>query len=215
MEWLNKIPQWIQIPLKILLPSLAIFSGFIMFASENLLKTLYLLQFREENGFAFGLIFVICASLIICYIGGFIITRIIDLYQGSVLKKKQYKLFINLADVYKQTLVAMYKSPTHSLKMEVSNSVAAYLEAIHAIGRSSVSSMGMIFDFYLQPWVVKSIEKMCVEIEEEIVKLKKKLETEKDISICNEIKENIQKGEETLKYIKTQTEDDADDGYVW
>ena len=179
MEWLNKIPQWIQIPLKILLPSLAIFSGFIMFASENLLKTLYLLQFREENGFAFGLIFVICASLIICYIGGFIITRIIDLYQGSVLKKKQYKLFINLADVYKQTLVAMYKSPTHSLKMEVSNSVAAYLEAIHAIGRSSVSSMGMIFDFYLQPWVVKSIEKMCVEIEEEIVKLKKKLETEK------------------------------------
>lgn len=215
MEWLNKIPQWIQIPLKILLPSLAIFSGFIMFASENLLKTLYLLQFREENGFAFGLIFVICASLIFCYIGGFLITKLVDTYQRIILKRKQYKLFINLDDVYKQTLVEMYKSPTRSLKMSVSNSVATYLEAIHAIGRSSISSMGVVFDFYLQPWVVKCIEKMCVEMEEEIGKLKKKLETEKDISICNEIKENIQKGEETLKYIKTQTEDDADDGYVW
>lgn len=215
MDWLNKIPQWIQIPLKILLPSLAIFSGFIMFSTNELLGTLYLLQFREENGFAFGLIFVICVSLIVCYIGGFIITKIMDLYRGIILKKKQYKLFINLADVYKQTLVEMYKSPTHSLKMEVSNSVAAYLEAIHAIGRSSISSLGMIFDFYLQPWVVKSIEKMCVEIEEEIAKLKKKLETEKDVSICNKIKENIQKGEETLTYIKTKKDENIGGGYVW
>ena len=186
-----------------------------MFASENLLRTLYLLQFREENGFAFGLIFVICASLIICYIGGFLISKLVGTYQGVILKRKQYKLFINLDDVYKQTLVEMYKSPTHSLKISVSNSVAAYLAAIHAIGRSSISSMGVVFDFYLQPWVVKSIEKMCVETEEEIAKLKKKLETEKDVSICNKIKETIQKGEETLTYIKTKKDENIGGGYVW
>lgn len=214
MDWLNKIPQWIQIPLKILLPSLAIFSGFIMFANEKLLGMLYLLEFREENGFAFGLTFVVCSSLIICYVGMFLITKLVDAHQGFILKKKQYKLFINLDDVYKQTLVEMYKSPTRSIRMEVSNSVAAYLEAIHAIGRSSISSMGIVFDFYLQPWVVKSIEKMCREIENEIKDLNKKLEKEKDAVNRDKIKESIKEGEETLQYIRTQIVDD-DNGYPW
>ena len=68
MEWLDKIIGWLKIPLKILLPGLCIFSGFIMFASDNLIDKLYLKEFRQQTGFAFGLIFVITLSLMLVYI---------------------------------------------------------------------------------------------------------------------------------------------------
>ena len=68
MEWLDKIPKWIQIPLKILLPALCIFSGFLLLISDNLAEKLYLKEFRQQSGFAFGLIFTITLTLILVYI---------------------------------------------------------------------------------------------------------------------------------------------------
>lgn len=207
MDWLSKIPQWIQIPLKILLPSLTIFSGFIMFSSEAVLEKLYLLQFRETSGFALGLLFVISFSLIICYIGSFLILRLSFLYKAKLKKKREYKLFMSLADVYKKTLIEMYKSPTHSLKMEISNSVADYLQSIRAISRSSVSTVGVIFDFYLLPWVEDSIKKMCSDINLDIYKLKVKLkQVEPNDTEHDKILEEIQKNERVLEYIMTESE---------
>ena len=52
MDWLDKIPKWIQIPLKVLLPALCIFSGFIMFASDGLIDKLYLHLIRDYQLFA-------------------------------------------------------------------------------------------------------------------------------------------------------------------
>lgn len=207
MDWLSKIPQWIQIPLKILLPSLTIFSGFIMFSSEAVLEKLYLLQFRETSGFALGLLFVISFSLIICYIGSFLILRLSFLYKAKLKKKREYKLFMSLADVYKKTLIEMYKSPTHSLRMEISNSVADYLQSIRAISRSSVSTVGVIFDFYLLPWVEDSIKKMCSDINLDIYKLKVKLkQVEPNDTEHDKILEEIQKNERVLEYIMTESE---------
>lgn len=55
MDWLSKIPNWVKIPIKILLPALAIFSGFIVLASDNVLEYLNLLKFEQRYGFAFAL----------------------------------------------------------------------------------------------------------------------------------------------------------------
>lgn len=48
MDWLAKIPNWIKIPVKILLPALAIFSGFIVLASDNVLQYLNLLELKKR-----------------------------------------------------------------------------------------------------------------------------------------------------------------------
>ena len=53
MEWLNKIPNWIRIPIKILLPALTIFSGILLFSGDNVIEALYMSDFKEKKWFFF------------------------------------------------------------------------------------------------------------------------------------------------------------------
>ncbi len=157
MDWLDKIPKWIQIPLKILLPALCIFSGFLLLISDNLAEKLYLKEFRQQNGFAFGLIFTITLTLILVYIIFFASKPFIEKCKNYLVKRRLINKFKKLQPIYKSALYEMYRTPTHSLKMEMSNAVAAYLLNIHAIGCSQLSSVGYVFDFYLQPWAIWGI----------------------------------------------------------
>ena len=200
MDWLSKIPNWVKIPIKILLPALAIFSGFIVLASDNVLEYLNLLKFEQRYGFAFAIVFLICVSLIVCYIASYLVDIFVKQIKAVLLKEKMYKKFNNLQDVYKNTLIQIYRQPTKSLKMEMSNSVAAYLTAIRAIDRSELSDMGYIFDYFLQPWVVMSIERLIEENKKYIKKL------EKAIPKINELKENLKVCRANLEYLTTVDE---------
>ena len=82
--------------------------------------------------------------------------------------------------MYKNTLIQMYRQPTNSLKMEMSNSVAAYLTAVRAIDRSELSDMGYIFDYFLQPWIVMCIERLIKEDRKYIAKLERAIIKTKD-----------------------------------
>ena len=105
MDWLSKIPNWVKIPIKILLPALAIFSGFIVLASDNVLEYLNLLEFEQRNGFAFAIVFLVCVSLIVCYIASYLVDIFIKQIKAFLLKEKMYKKFNDLQDVYKRTLI--------------------------------------------------------------------------------------------------------------
>ena len=203
MDWLNKIPNWVKIPIKILLPALTIFSGFIVLVSDNVLAYLNLLEFKRQNGFAFAIIFLVCVSLILCYLVSYLVDIITKRVKKFLLKEKMYKKFNNLQDVYKNTLIQIYRQPTKSLKMEMSNSVAAYLTAIRAIDRSELSDMGYIFDYFLQPWVVMSIERLIEENKKYIKKLEKAIPKIKDKDEQNELKENLKVCRANLEYLTT------------
>ena len=201
MDWLSKIPNWIKIPIKVLLPALEIFSGFIVLASDGVLEYLNLLEFEQHSGFAFAIIFLVCVSLIICYIASYIVEVIVKQIKTYLLKKQMFKKFINMPDVYKNALIQIYRQPTKSLKMEMSNSVAAYLTAIRAIDRSELSDMGYIFDYFLQPWVVMSIERLIEENKKYIKKLEKAIPKIKDKDEQNELKENLKVCRANLEYL--------------
>ena len=206
MDWLSKIPNWVKIPIKILLPALAIFSGFIVLASDNVLEYLNLLEFEQKNGFAFAIVFLICVSLILCYIVSYLVDIFVKQIKAVLLKEKMYKKFNNLQDVYKNTLIQIYRQPTKSLKMEMSNSVAAYLTAIRAIDRSELSDIGYIFDYFLQPWVVMSIERLIEENKKYIKKLEKAIPKIKDNDEQRELKENLKVCRANLEYFTTVDE---------
>ena len=206
MDWLSKIPNWVKIPIKILLPALAIFSGFIVLASDNVLEYLNLLEFEQRNGFAFAIVFLICVSLIVCYIASYLVDIFVKQIKAVLLKEKMYKKFNNLQDVYKNTLIQIYRQPTKSLKMEMSNSVAAYLTAIRAIDRSELSDIGYIFDYFLQPWVVMSIERLIEENKKYIKKLEKAIPKIKDNDEQRELKENLKVCRVNLEYLTTVDE---------
>ena len=203
MDWLNKIPNWIKIPIKILLPALTIFSGFIVLASDGVLEYLNLLEFEQTNGFAFAIVFLVCVSLIICYIASFLVEAIVKQVKTYLLRERMFKKFINMPDVYKNALIQIYRQPTKSLKMEMSNSVAAYLTAIRAIDRSALSDMGYIFDYFLQPWVVMSIERLIKENRKYITKLERAIPKMKDKDEKKKLQENLKICRANLEYLTT------------
>ena len=203
MDWLSKIPNWIKIPIKILLPALSIFSGFIVLASDGVLEYLNLLEFEQTNGFAFAIVFLVCVSLILCYIASYIVEAIVKQIKAYLLKEQMYKKFNNMPDVYKNALIQIYRQPTKSLKMEMSNSVAAYLTAIRAIDRSALSDMGYIFDYFLQPWVVMSIERLIKENRKYITKLERAIPKIKDKDEKKKLQENLKICQANLEYLTT------------
>lgn len=209
MEWLSKIPIWIKIPIKVLLPALAIFSGFIVLASDGVLEYLNLLEFEQQNGFAFAIVFLVCVSLIICYIASNIVDMAVKKIKAYLLKERMYKKFNNMPDVYKNILIHIYRQPTKSLRMEMSNSVAAYLTAIRAIDRSTLSDMGYIFDYFLQPWVVMSIEKLIKENEKHIAKLERTIPKTKDEDEQQKLKENLKNCRANLEYLTSVDESNS------
>ena len=211
MDWLDKIPKWIQIPLKILLPALCIFSGFLLLISDNFAEKLYLKEFRQQNGFAFGLIFTITLTLILVYIIFFASKPLIEKVKNYLVKKRLINKFKNLEAVYKSALYEMYRTPTHSIRMEISNSVATYLLGIHAIDRSVVSTMGYVFEFFLQPWVIWGIEEEIGDAEKVIRKFEKNkhnLQKRKDFNLYQQAYEN---GKEFLKFIQSPVESESDE----
>lgn len=209
MEWLSKIPIWIKIPIKVLLPALAIFSGFIVLASDGVLEYLNLLEFEQQNGFAFAIVFLVCVSLIICYIASNIVDMAVKKIKAYLLKERMYKKFNNMPDVYKNILIHIYRQPTKSVRMEMSNSVAAYLTAIRAIDRSTLSDMGYIFDYFLQPWVVMSIEKLIKENEKHIAKLERTIPKTKDEDEQQKLKENLKNCRANLEYLTSVDESNS------
>lgn len=207
MEWLNKIPNWLKIPLKILLPALCIFSGFLLLINDNLAEQLYLKEFREMHGFAVGIIFLVSLSLIICYV----ILFILDICKRFIRRKKIIKKFKNLDETYKSALYTMYRSQTHSLKMDLSNGLTSYLLAINAIGHGGIPEQGTVFDFYIQPWVVWGIESEIKESNDYIKyfeKNKNKLKNKKDFNIYENVYQSTLK---FLKDINTKIDIDDDD----
>ena len=207
MDWLAKIPNWVKIPLKILLPALCIFSGFLLLIDDNLATKLYLKEFRQESGFAFGIIFLVTLSLILCYV----IMFCIDKYKVVLTRKSLIKKFKNLQQIYKSALYEMYKTPTHSMKMELSNAIASYLINIHAIGSGRISEVGYVFDFYLQPWVFWGIESEIKDAEKYIKYFEKNKEKLKTQSDFEEAKKSYEYYKKFLEFIRTPINDEEDE----
>lgn len=210
MDWLDKIPKWIQIPLKILLPALCLFSGFLLLISDGLAEKLYLREFRQQNGFAFGLIFIITLTLILVYLIFFASKPAIQKLKNYLLKKKLIKRFKNLEEIYKNVLYQMYKTPSHSIEMELSNAIATFLLDISAINRGVVSTIGCVFDFYLQPWVIWGIESEIKDAEKYIInyeKNKSKLQKKNSFSVYTK---NYEYYKKILAFINTPVKEEQE-----
>ena len=195
MNWLSKILNWIKIPIKILLPALTIFSGFVMLSSEDLLSKLYLLDMKKENGFSFGLIFILCLSLIISYAFVLLIEKIINKIRSLQLKRKLKKNIDSLPKKAFDILVKMYKTVSHSMELDFSYANTVLLENYQMIGRGYVSSFGTYFSYFLQPWVSKYFDERIVSNKKEIKRIEKRLLIEQN----DENKEALSKRKRELE----------------
>ncbi len=217
MDWLDKIPKWIQIPLKILLPALCIFSGFLLLISNNLAEKLYLKEFRQQNGFAFGLIFTITLTLILVYIIFFASKPFIEKCKQQFEKRKfrkgieglkqNEKLYVfGLHNISTHAYLFPYNDPTINL-LNQRGLVYTYNQEADVMTYNG--NLGVIFG--LRPAVEEAVTKIMDMKAREIGRLNRKLdrtkneEKRKDLQSLLEYKEKIFKNLDSLsleKYFK-------------
>lgn len=93
------IPDWLKIPLKILLPALWIFSGTMILLPDEWLQKLYLLEWAQKNGFAFGIIFVVVSCLLLVYLVFYAAKKVSSLYYKLTFKRRTFKNITNMSEI--------------------------------------------------------------------------------------------------------------------
>ena len=87
-EWFSKIISVVKIPLRILLPTVCLFSAFFVFATDEVLDKLGMLTWSKDNKFAFGISFIISMCLLLVYCISFIKSKLVEIYRNKTLNKK-------------------------------------------------------------------------------------------------------------------------------
>ena len=108
-ELISKILSIVKIPLRILLPTVCLFSAFFIFATDEVLDKLGMLTWSQDNKFAFGILFIISISLLLVYSIGFIITKTVEIYRSKTQNKKALISFVSLSETEKGIILYLYK----------------------------------------------------------------------------------------------------------
>lgn len=208
MEWLDKIPKWIQIPLKILLPALCIFSGFLLIISDSFADKLYLKEFREETGFAFGLIFAITLSLILVYMFSFLVNWIIKKYKEYKINQQILYDIENADNFEKIIFFGLYNAPSNMQMLNGNNPIVGnmvnkgYIFSTQQSCKLNRYTNFLEIVYSLSPRVKEVIKKLFVDIEKEIKSLKKRQKKETNSEKIELLKKDIKQAEATIQKMR-------------
>lgn len=208
MEWFSKIMGVLKIPLKILLPTLWLFSGVLTLLTEDILKKLNLFEWRNENGFILGLIFAITSCLIVVYVFFHLMDTLSNLIFKLTLKRKTMKRIVKLNDAELAIIIKLYNSPGYSCTLDYNEPIIQGLLARNFIYSGSQQRVTVsIFDnavplrLTLQPFVYKALNHYKPKFENEIRKLENKASREKDAVKKAKFTEQLNNSKENFRMI--------------
>lgn len=207
MDWISKLISTLKIPLKILLPTACIFSGVMIFLPDTILSKLNLLEWSNENGFVFGLLFTISICLITIYVLYYFGDKLKNLILKLTLNRRTAKKMAKFSDRECELIIYLYKQEGYTGTIDYSDPVTKSLIARRYvyIGNNALVEVGlgneMITNGTLQPFVWQSLNWLEQKLERRINKLNiKKAKTkktnklfalEKELSELNDILHNI------------------------
>lgn len=184
MNW-AKILEVLKIPLKILLPSLCLFSGILIFGNDELLSKMNLLIWSEKNGFIFGLVFLISFCLILVYSIGYVLKKLKTWHSRITLNKRCFKTILSLDYDAVEIIGNLYKKYDYTDIVDYNQPIIKGLISRNLIftgGQQVVSTFaaieyGMDLPIYviLQPVVWKALDKYLPKLQNQILKRKKKI----------------------------------------
>lgn len=180
LDSLTNIISALNVPLKILLPSICLLSGFILFADENTMKILHLYEWSTKNGFYFGIAFLVSSIIIVVYLAFFIIQKIKEISSELNFEKNTLKKLITLNNAEKEIVFALYKSKGYTLYVDYSEPVVKSLIArgIIYIGNNAQihfdSGDSIMVKASVNPAIIHSFIYAKNYLEKEIKKLKRK-----------------------------------------
>lgn len=185
------IPEWLKIPLKILVPSLFLFSGIMLFAPNSFLKKIYIYDWKDKNGFVFGLIFIITICLIVVYITAEIIKLIKKRFNAKNSWKKIIKMLLRFDLPSLKSVQNFYYEPTHNLTIDVSHPIIRGLisqKILFCPNQAVTLGYGnsMMGKCFLQPYITEALNKYREYASKEYRKCLRKNKIKKAESINSE-----------------------------
>jgi len=141
-----------------IMAALTLASGMLLFFPITLLDRLFMLDFREKNGFIIGIVFIVSLSILIVNL----IYRTAKTISSVKAKKKFYataeKRLRKLNDYQKAIIYALYDQDNRTLPLPLHDGAVIELENNYMIGKATtqyfVSDLNSAkFPYLLQPWV--------------------------------------------------------------
>lgn len=162
MRFNFNITDFLKLPTKIMF-SITIVSGMILFLPDHIVAQIYMLEFRNNYGFAIGLLFLTSFSKII-------ITLIIGIYKyfnnkylTRKLKLTRKKILQKLEKYHKAIVYFLYMKDNHTSVLPFHDGAVKYLKQnafiVETADQYIVDDVNnFILPYILQPWVVEELQ---------------------------------------------------------
>ena len=203
MEWITKLVNALKIPLKILLPAAWLFSGLMTLLPSDVLKKFFLLEWKNDNGFVFGLVFLITSCLIVIYVVYYVKERLSHVIFQVTLNRKTLKRISQLDDTRLSIIISMYNSPGYTEVLNYSEPLVQALLAEQYIycGSEQLVSMDLQTNqvpvkFTLQPYIYRALDYYKPKAKKEIRKLAEKIKSEKNPKKKEKLQEELSKSKD-------------------
>lgn len=192
------IPEWLKIPLHILLPALWIFGCLVLFLPDTILEKINILSWRNENGFWIGVGFLIVTCLLIIYVVYFGITLIRSVFLNITRNRRTINKISRMNDMEQAIIFHMYNKPGYTMELDYNDPITKGLLARNYIytGNNQIISMDVFTNALpikvtLQPFVYQAIDAMKPKMKKEIKKQESKIKKETNASKKQKLNEEI------------------------
>lgn len=141
-----------------IMAALSLASSILLFSPKALLIQLYMIEFREKNGFIIGIVFVVSISILI--------VNLIYKTSKSISNAKVEKNFYDTAEerlkkfnnYQKAIIYALFMQDNRTLPLPLHDGAVAELEQKYVIGKATSQYIvndlnNASFPYLLQPWV--------------------------------------------------------------
>lgn len=208
MEVKLNIPDWLKIPLNVLLPSIWLISGILLLLPDKWLTTLYLLAWRNEKGFAIGLTFVISSCLLVVYLIFYIKKLISTITYNLTYKRKTMRKIFKMNDTERAIIFKLYNSPGYTCELDYNQPLIQGLLARNYIYMGGQQQVTLdVFTnciparFTLQPFVYQTLDYYRPELKKHIAKLEKRVNKTKDVTKKEKLKLEFSTIKENYDYM--------------
>ena len=150
-----KLPTYI-------LGALAIASGILLFAPDSVIHMLYMTEFKENYGFALGIVFITSVSILAVLLIKLVYGSISEKHNLKKLKKAQTKFLMKVDGEKVDLINAFIQQPTHTMMLPMHDGLVIELQHYNVISPAGQTHMVSMpnpqITFFLQPWVLERIK---------------------------------------------------------
>ena len=159
MESLAKILDFIKLPL-IYISAFLLASSCFIFVPDNILSELGVVELKTQYRSYIGITFIFSSSIIFVNFIAYIFKKLKRKYKNYIWRRIAIKTLRSLNIVEKSILRDMIMNGTHSREIDITGGSHSRLEYHKIIyWTSNLSTIGTLFTFNIQPWVVDYLRK--------------------------------------------------------